>query len=147
MPDFTTYSFTDLSGVIAHQLVGSYIFTGQVGAGSVGVSMATEKTAHDVAADGSVMVSKIPGNNGQVTIEAQQTSDLHKWLLAAFNIILNADTSDWAAMAITLRNVSDGTSHICNGVSFQKMPDKGYQAQGQRVTWVMMAADIQSINA
>jgi hypothetical protein len=144
---FSTYSFQDLTGAIVHPLVGSYAFAGQEGAGSVSVAMATEKTAHDVAADGTVMVSKIPGHNGTITIEAQQTSKLHKWLLSAYNLLWNADTAQWAAMGITMRNISDGTSHIANGVSFQKIPDKAYQAQGQRVTWVLMAADIQSINA
>lgn len=142
----TTYSFEDLTGFIAHPLVAGYRFNGQ-GVGEVTVSMATEKSAHDVAADGSVMVSKILGDNGQVSLSCQQTSSLHKWLLAYYNAIKLAPTNQWAAATILLRNASDGTSHMCNGVSPQKIPDKPYQAQGQRVTWVFMCADIQNLPA
>ena len=48
-------------------------------------------------------------------------------------------------MAALLRNVTDGTSHMITGLSFMKVPDKSYQAQGQQLTWVLMAADIQSV--
>ncbi len=142
----TTYSFLDLSGAIAHPALGAYVFTGE-GTGEITVTMSTEKSAHDVAADGSVMVSKIAGDNGTVTIQVQQTSAIHKWLLAAYNALKIADTSQWAQMAATLRNVADGTAHLAYGMSFQKVPDKVYQAQGQKVSWVLMAADIQSVSA
>jgi hypothetical protein len=142
----TTYSFLDLSGAIAHPLMGAYTFSGE-GAGEVRVSMLTDKTVHDVAADGTVMVSKVAGNNGSISITCQQTSNLHKWLMAWYNLLMFSDTTQWAETAATLRNTSDGTSHIVNGISPQKVPDKSYQSQGQRVTWVLMAADIQSLNA
>jgi hypothetical protein len=140
----TTYSFSDLSGAIAHEKLGAYSFNGQ-GVGNVTVSMATVRTVHDVAADGSIMVSKMAGDNGTISISCQQTSDIHKWLLWAYNDLINQDTSEWAKMAATLRNVSDGTSHIATGISFSKIPDKAYAAQGAQVVWTLMAADIQSV--
>jgi hypothetical protein len=109
--------------------------------------MAQEKTAHDLAADGSVMVSKLAGDNGSISISTQQTSALHKWLLQWFNALKVGPTSIWAATGMFLRNTADGTSHVIIGVSPQKIPDKPYQAQGQHVTWVLMAADIQSVGA
>jgi len=142
----STYSFTDLNGVIYHPKYDSFRFVGQ-GIGEAMVSMATDKSVHDVASDGSVMVSKIAGNNGSITINAQQTSELHKFLLGLYNYLIQADTSEWALIGITLRNVVDGTSHVARGVSFQKVPDKPYQAQGQRISWVLMAADIQHLTA
>lgn len=142
----TTYSFSDLSGAIAHPLLGAYTFTGE-GVGQIDIVMTTEKTAHNVAADGSIMVSKIPGNNGTISIQCQQTSAVHKWLLAAYNALLIADTDQWAMMTATMRNTADGSSHVAMGMSFQKKGDKSYQAQGQMVTWVLMAADIQSLTA
>lgn len=145
MAKTTTYSFLDLSGVISHGSVGSYTFNGE-GVGELTIGYATERTAHDVAADGSVMVSKIPGNNGTVTMNVQQTSALHKWLVNAFNAVWLLATSQWAGFAMTFRNTSDGTSHVLSGVSFQKLADKPYQAQGQRCSWTLMAADIQSAN-
>jgi hypothetical protein len=139
----TTYSFLDLSGAIAHPAVGSYVFTGE-GVGEVTVTMTTERSAHDIAADGSIMVSKLAGNNGQVAIHCQQTSDIYKWLLDWYNQLIFNETDQWAETAMTLRNTADGTSHRIRGISPMKKPDKTYQAQGQKVVWTLMAADIYS---
>lgn len=141
MGKHTTYSFLDLAGAISHPSVGPYVFTGE-GVGEVNLNMTTDRSVHDVAADGVVMVSKIAGNNGTVNIICQQTSNLHKWLLKYYNAVIADDTSLWAAGAMVLRNVSDGTSHMVTGLSFTKKADKSYQSQGQRVTWAFMAADI-----
>lgn len=145
----TTYSFKDLTGAFAHPLAGTYAFVGQKGLGQISISMSTEKTAHDVAADGSVMVSHIAGDNGSVSIEVQQTSDLHAFLLTWYNLIKtaaqNSDVSNWATGAITMRNLVDGSTHIVKGISPSKNPDKTYAAQGGRITWALMAADIQSV--
>ncbi len=140
----TTYSFSDLAGSISQPTFGAYIFDG-TGVGSVTVSKATDRTAHDVAADGSVMVSKIAGNNGTISIEVQQTSSIHKWLTAWFNALWQLPTSEWASTSITLRNTATGTSHICSGVSPQKEPDTPYQSQGQHVTWTLMCAEITNL--
>ena len=122
MANTTTYSFTDLAGPISPPTLGFYLFDG-TGVGSVTISKANDRSAHDVAADGSVMVSKICGNNGSITIEMQQTSPLHKWLETWFNALVQLPTSEWASTNITLRNTATGTSHICSGVSPQKEPD------------------------
>lgn len=139
--EVTTYSFGDLVGSIVHPELGVYMFDG-TGVGAVTISKATDRTAHDLASDGSVMVSKIAGNNGTVTIEVQQTSSLHRWLEAWFNGLVNLPTSSWAETSITLRNSATKTSHVCMGVSPQKEADTPYQAQGQRVVWTLMCAEI-----
>lgn len=142
----TTYSFLDLAGAIGHPGIGYYNFTGE-GVGEIGITMSTEKTAHDVAADGSVMVTKVAGKNGQIQIKCQQTSNIHKWLLAWYNYLEVAPVGEWAQTAATLRNSSDGTSHVITGMSPQKVADKTYQAHGQQVTWTLMAAEINSVTA
>lgn len=139
--ELTTYSFKDLVGSISSGVAGTYIFDGE-GVGSVSVTKATDRTAHDIAADGSVMVSKVPGNNGAVTIECQQTSKLHKWLQNWFNATWEARTAEWANTNIYLRNAESGISHTCRGVSPQKEADNPYQSQGQRVSWTLMCAEI-----
>jgi hypothetical protein len=147
----TTYSFKDLSGAFAHPLAGGFIFAGQIGLGQIVITMNTEKTAHDISSDGSVMVSAVAGDNGQVSVEVQQTSLLHQFLLAWYNLIKTAmnggDPSQWASAALTLRNVVDGSQHVVTGISPSKVPDKVYTAHGQNITWVLMAADIQSLTA
>ena len=144
----STYSFLDLAGAISHPFfpLGVFQFTGE-GVGSITVEMSSERSQHDVAADGSIMISKMAGNNGVITIECQQTSLVHKYLLNLFNYVWQADTNQWAMIAIALRNISDGTSHICTGVSFNKKGAKSYKREGQHVTWTLMAADIASMNA
>lgn len=141
------YSFKDLSGAFNHPLAGAFAFYGQIGEARVMISNTTERTIQSVAADGNVMVSFVDGDNGVVTIEAQQTSDIHKFLLLWFNLCKTAaqkgDTSNWATGTITFRNVADGSYHICRGVSPSKVPDKPYAAQGENVTWNLPAANIQ----
>lgn len=138
----TTYSFADVSVVISHPSVGQYVANGE-GIGNINIAMATDRTAHDVAADGSVMVSKIKGRNGTVTIAIQQTSDLNKWLTKWYNYLEAASTDQWASTSIIVRSPIMQELNTITGVSPQKLPDKPYQAQGQLVTWSLMAADIQ----
>jgi len=137
----TLYSFSDVSAVISHPAVGQFVATG-VGLGSISITMTTDRSTHDIAADGSVMVSKITGRNGTITLSAQQTSELHKWLLKLYNYLEKAPAREWIGISITLRAPSMQDSIRMTGVSFQKLPDRPYQAQGQQVSWVLMAADV-----
>lgn len=141
--NITTYSFADVTMTISHPKVGQNIATGE-GIGSINIAMATDRTTHDVAADGSVMISKIPGRNGTVTLTIQQTSPLHKWLTKWFNYLESAKTSEWADTSILVRCPVMGETKTITGVSPQKIPDSPYQSQGQTVTWNLMAADIQN---
>ena len=144
----STYSFKSLVGVLVNPVFGVSIplTGGNVGFGQMTVTMTTERTAHDVAADGTVMVSYIAGDNGDIAIEVQESSILHSLLLSLYNQAITAanndDVSGWAATTISFRMLTDGTSHILSGVSFGKIPDKPYQASGQKITWRMMAANI-----
>ena len=142
----TTYSFLDSAMIVSHPLspAGPIIITGE-GAGTVAVAMIDVRTAMDVAADGAVMVSKMAGNTGTVTIAVQQTSLAHKKLLAMYNQLILAPPSVWAQAAMTIRNVTDGSGHLCTGITFQKVPDKSYQKEGQHITWTILCADIENV--
>lgn len=145
--DHTFYSFLDLTGVLYHPLTSSYAFTGQ-GVGSVTVTMDSEKTFHEIGVDGVVIMGKIPSSSGKLIIECQQTSNVHKWLLYTYQTINTGIPSvkvkEWGRMTSLLRNLKDGTTHILKGVSFEKIPDKLYTAEGQMVTWVLWAASVDS---
>ena len=148
MNNQTTYGFLDSVVILAHSLIvpaGLITLSGE-GIGKATVSMRDERTAMDTAADGSVMISKIAGNTGTVAIDLQQTSLGHKALLSLYNLVILADPTMWAQAALTMRNITDGTSHIATGVAFTKLPDKTYQKDGQHVTWQLMCADIQNAN-
>ncbi|GAB6170549.1 hypothetical protein JCM15765_03920 [Paradesulfitobacterium aromaticivorans] len=139
---YSTYSFEDVSVIISNPNFGQFIANG-AGVGSISVNMTTDRTAHELAADGSVMVSKIKGRNGSLALSIQQTSSLQKWLLRLYNYLESAAASAWASTTIVVRSPMMQDLHIAMGVSFQKLPDRPYQAQGQNVNWTLMAADIQ----
>lgn len=138
---FKTYSFEDVTVSCNHPSVGAMTSTG-AGVGSITIAMSGERTAHDVAADGITMVSKIISKNGTIAIAVQQTSEFHKWLLRWYNYIDTARASEWASMNVTIKSNNLGDETICTGVSPQKLADRPYSSQGARVTWTLMAAEI-----
>lgn len=145
-PVQTTYSFEDLAGAITNPLLPAPIIIagGNIGIGQITIRMTTQRTEHELAADGTVMPSYIPGDNAEITVEVQQTSDLHHELLSLYTLLTTAaqagDISNWVSTNISLRTILDGSVHVMSGVSFQKIPDKPYAARGAHVTWVLMAA-------
>lgn len=145
-----TYAFKDLVGNLTNAIFGVslQLAGGYVGVGSITIRMAKDRTSQDVAADGVVMPSYESGANGDVDVEVQQTSALHHALLDLYNQAVTAaegdDLTGWAATSIGFQTVLEGSTHLCTGVSFKKVPDKPYQAAGQRITWNLMACDIQN---
>ena len=146
-PVQTTYSFKDLTGVLACPMflpVPFPIVGGNIGNGTITIKMITQRTEHDTAADGTVMPSYVPGQSAEVTIEVQQTSQFHHALLDLYNLLSTAADGGaiaaWASMILSLRTVLDGSGHFLSGVSFQKIPDKLYASKGGMLTWVLMAA-------
>jgi hypothetical protein len=143
-----TYSFKSLTGVLTNPVYGVTIplTGGNIGAGAFTIRMTTERTVHDVAADGTVMVSYIAGDNGELDVEVQESSALHQELLSLYNRAVlaanNDDVSGWAATVVSFRMLTDGSQHNLTGVSFKKIPDKPYQSSGQKITWSLMAANI-----
>ena len=110
-----TYSFKSLTGVLTNPVFGVTIplTGGNIGAGSFTVRMTTTRTVQDVAADGTIMPSYIAGDNGELDIQVQETSLLHKALLGLYNqCVLAANNDDvlgWAATAISFVLLADGT--------------------------------------
>lgn len=145
---FKTYSFQDVRATISHPNVGQstdFVITGE-GVGSINVNMSNDRTAHDVAADGSVMISKILTKNGTIVITAQQTSSIHQWLLKWANYVCSEVTpaSEYAKANLTIEADSTGETIDCSGVTPQKIADRVYQQQGQNVSWTLMAAKIET---
>lgn len=138
---YSTYSFKDVSVVVSHPSFGQYIATG-TGLGQISVSMSTDNTSHDVAADGTVMVSKVEGQNGTIAMQIQQTSDFQKWLIRLYNYLLSSPASEWARASIVIRSAMMQDLITATGVSPQKLADKQYQKQGQNGNWSLMAANI-----
>lgn len=146
----TTYSYKDLSGAFTSPGVPApLVFGGQIGMDSITITNDTEHGAKDVAADGLVMPSFVAGDGGVVTLVCQQTSLVHKYLLAWVNILktaaMNGDLTNWANSSLLARNALDGSSHLVQGILPSKIADKSYQAQGQKITWTLYACNIVSL--
>lgn len=144
----TTYSFRDVNGAIVPSSAAPFILQGgNLGVGQFVVSNDAEHTTHDVASDAAVMVSFIDNDTGALTIECQQTSLLDQYLVTTFNILKtlaqNGDSTAWAGTTIMMRNPQH--THTLKGVSFTKIPDRTYTAQGSKLTWKLMAAQVTTL--
>lgn len=138
---FNTYSFEDVILTCTDESIGQEIATGK-GIGNISVAMTNDRTTHEVASDGTVMISKVPGPNGEITITIQQTSALHRALIAWYNNVSIGSTDEWARMVMTIESKYLGDLTTCTGVSPKKLADRGYEAQGQMVSWSLLAAEI-----
>jgi len=137
----TTYSFADVSMVISDPQVGKLTITGE-GVGSISIARANDMTQHDVAADGSTMISKVVTENGTIAIALQQTSPAHRWLKKWLAYKVSAPTEQWATTTAVLNFPAFGETINISGISPQKRADAAFQAAGQQVTWNLMAARI-----
>ena len=137
----TIYSFADVEFIISHPSVGRYVAQAE-GIGSIKVTMTTERTKQDVAADGAVMVTKVEGKNGTIALAIQQTSALDKWLRNAYDYVDTANASEWAEFSITIRSPIMMELVNAYDVSFQILPERPFESDGQQVTWNLMSAHI-----
>lgn len=141
LPQVTTYSFADIFMTFAHPLVGIYTVNGS-GIGEVSVSNINDNTAHDNAADGAIMISKIKAANATISITMQQTSAFHKYLMNYFNAVTNAPSAVWAAAEVNISSsLGMGETVSAFFVSPTKPADQPYQTQGQMVTWNFMSGN------
>lgn len=144
------YCFADINLIIVHPNCGQFQQNGsnlslKHGVDTITRTMSTEKTSHLVAADGRVLPSKVLSNNGIYTINIQQDSDFHIWLVNVYNFLLISPTNMWAAGRMFIASKSTGEQELALGISFQKMADKNYAAQAQNASWSLMATDIHSV--
>jgi hypothetical protein len=139
----STYAFKNVIGSFTDPDVGTYTFQGQQGVKQLTVYNATDRTVHDTAADGTIMISYVSGASGALEIETQQQSSLHEFLVNWANIKYtnaeNANATNFAAAAVKVQDLLSGAIHTLTGVSPMKIPDKGYGASGAMVTWRLMA--------
>ena len=145
----STYSFRDVNVSFSNTNLGIAILFGggsTQGVNEITVRMSTDRTTEKVGADGSVMPSAIPGDNGEVEIQVLQTSVAHQQFLNWFNqlitLSLSGNVDNWATTKCFIQLITNGTSHNCSGVSPVKMPDIPYAAEGGTINWVFRCANI-----
>lgn len=137
----TTYGFEDLNLVFQHPSVGVLPLQG-AGVVSITYTYSTDVTTHDLAADGSVMASKIKAANATIALVVQQTSEANEWLIKYYNYVTGASTAEWTGATCSASSKVMKKQHDATGVSPQKMPDNAYAANGGQVTWTFMAQNL-----
>jgi len=148
MPQLTTYSGRDLSGTLVNVIFGSISLSGIKAEGieKVMVRMTTSHANLKTGMDGAVVPSYVPGESGEVEFQVWQTSTIHQQFLAAYNTIATAaaagDVSQAFGCTLFMSNTTDGSSHTCTGGTFDKVPDKNYEAEAQVVSWLLKFANI-----
>ncbi len=138
---YSTYAFEDVNCVISHPSVGSCSFNGK-GMGSITIAKANDVTQHDVAADGSVMASKIRTGNGTATIAVQQTSVGAAFLKKLNQYVETAHSSEFTRAVITVTCKEQGVNIVCQGVSPQKSPDAAFAQAGAQISFAYMVQKI-----
>lgn len=138
---YTTYSFSEITFVLAHPSLGQCVLTGQ-GVGSVVIGRAQDSGAQEAAHDGSVMSSKIVTKHGTVTFTLHQSSAANQWLMKAHNTLDDAAAADWAQFNGTIESITTLETTNFAETCFQKRPDVNYQQNGQNVTWTLLAGSI-----
>jgi hypothetical protein len=90
--------------------------------------------------------SWVPGEQGEIDIDVWQTSTTHQQFVEAYDAVLaaavNGNVAPTFGGTIVIQDSVTGVQHTCTGVAFQKIPDKTYQEQAQRVHWVFSATNI-----
>lgn len=143
MPNHSTYSFEDLAVTVRNPALGQLLLQG-AGLGNITFAYATDISQNDLAADGSVMTSKIKASNGTVTITVQQTSDAAKWLRRLINYLKAAPSNEFTSTSLVGESKVMGITHSATGMSPQKMPDHGYQQAGQQISFAFLAQHIET---
>lgn len=139
----TTYSFADYNFTVVSP-IGTYSVQGN-GIGSATVTMSTGKSTHSVGADGSVMTSKIAGDNGSITIQVQQTSGFNTYMTKLYNLLKSAPSSVWTSTQFLITNNVQKEVCTCIGCSPENLPEKPMQAEGQMITWTWLCQNIQQV--
>lgn len=143
-----TYSLLDVIFTMFHPIAGTFTANGNQGVGRIVITYSNDRTQMDLAGDGAVMISAKPGRLGNISIEVQQVSALHSFLLAWFNTLdaamLQGDVSTWASAVVEVRSITTGRYHQLQGVAPQKVTDQTYESNGQNFTWNLPAADVQT---
>lgn len=140
---FNTYSFQEVIVTIRNK-AGAILSTKGQGTGSISVNYAADRSAKNVASDGTVVISKLSDRSGSVEMSVQQTSEINKQLMKWFAAVEGDDVSsaEWAGMTITIESKTTGAKKTCTGVAFTKIPDESFSAEAGNVDWSFMCANV-----
>jgi len=137
----TTYSFQDVKAAITFPTGFSDIQMDGSGLVSVGFRFLEDNTEMSVAADGSPLITKILSKLGELDVEVQQNSVLHKQFISVFNALYNGNANVWAD-AVARVTTSDNLTYLANGLSFKKLPDDTRGKSAGTVVFTFSVAEL-----
>ena len=140
-----TYSFSDVNITFSHPSLGQVSANG-MGLGSIQLSMRTDRSVIEVAADGTPIVSKVKDKTGTLALQVQQISDINTILKKWFNYLESAPTSEWSLMKCVITSKNTGDQDILNGGSIVKLPDRSYEQTAGNITWNFLFAEVTQNN-
>jgi hypothetical protein len=142
---YKVYSFADVTFSLSHPLLGMAQVDGS-GIGTITLTNDGERSTKQLAADGSVLISKIRDRTGTMTLDFLQTSPLHNQLIDWFISLENNPAADWGRMTGVIKSIATNEETKLTGVCFVRIANKAYAAQGQNVQWSFLVADVDHRN-
>lgn len=140
----SVYAFSDVNAVITHQSYGQYSING-TGIGNITVAQSNEQVVNEVAADGTVMTSKLKNFIGTAAVSCQQNSPLNVWLNGLYNYLKTAPTGQFAGANMLVKSNATNEQIYAEGLTPSKLPDKVYEAQGQMAVWNFLSTKIEIV--
>ena len=140
-----TYSFMNITATLAG-------VTGVIDLGygaavtkeGITVTMAQERDAMTVGADGEVMHSLRMDKSGTIVVRLLYTSPQNAKLQAMFDLQTLTSTG-WGMNVITIRNKDNDEVIVARDVAFARSPDRNYAEDGQFLEWSFNCGKIDAI--
>ena len=130
-----TYSFMNITATLAGaQGVIDLGYGAAVTKEGITVTMAQERDAMVVGADGEVMHSLRMDKSGAVIVRLLYTSPTNAKLQTMFDA-QTLTSSGWGANVLTIRNKDNDEVITCRDVAFTRSPDRNYAEDGQFLEW------------
>ena len=130
-----TYSFLNVTATLAGASgIIDLGYGSAVSKEGITVSMAQERDAMTVGADGEVMHSLRMDKSGTIVVRLLYTSPQNAKLQAMFDLQTLTSTG-WGANVITIRNKDNDEVITARDVAFARSPDRTYGEDGQMLEW------------
>lgn len=136
------WSFRDcITTISAAGTLDQFHFEGS-GADSITFDKGQNRATMQKAADGSIVFSSIAGEEGTVTIEAQQVSPLNSYLTNAYNTTRSGPSQQRAQISINSVNQITGDRVVCSNGIFIGEPADTRASEAQNRSWQILFANI-----
>lgn len=139
--NYSVYSFKDTSVVVNHPDVGQYVLS-DGGMGRIVISYTAEKSSHTQTSNGHIVVNRLAGQNGTITLEVPQSSPADAYMIKLLNYLGRCNASRFALGTITIRDTLFALTVEATGVTPQKTPDRTYDSASAMQSYAMLAAEI-----